>query len=127
MDPKKGKVENWVLDKDIGALALRQSGGAVMALADGFYFFDFKTGKYALIMEIEKDLPRTRLNDGKCDRRGRFFAGGMDDKEELKLCGLWRLDPDLTATKVDEGIICSNGPCWSPETRPSISRTPSRS
>lgn len=115
MDPKRGKVENWALDKDIGALALREGGGAVMALADGFYFFDFKTGKYELIMEIEKELERTRLNDGKCDRRGRFFAGGMDDKEELKICGLWRLDPDLTATKVDGGIICSNGPCWSPD------------
>ena len=31
------------------------------------------------------------------------------------MCGLWRLDPDLTVTKVDEGIICSNGPCWSPD------------
>jgi sugar lactone lactonase YvrE len=115
MNPKTGKVENWSLDKDIGAMALRKDGGAVMALADGFYFFDFKTGKEELITEIEADTPRTRLNDGKCDRRGRFFAGGMDDKEEFTICGIWRLDPDLSVTKVDEGIICSNGPCWSPD------------
>ena len=70
-----------------------------------------------LIIEIDADQPRTRLNDGKCDRRGRFFAGGMDDKEELKICGLWRLDPDLSVTKVEEGIICTNGPCWSPDNR----------
>ena len=117
MNPKSGKVENWTIDKDIGALALRKGGGAVMALADGFYFFDFKTGKYDLIIEIEPEEPRTRLNDGKCDRRGRFFAGGMDDREELKVCGLFRLDPDLKVTKVDGGIICSNGPCWSPDDR----------
>jgi sugar lactone lactonase YvrE len=115
LDPETGKVENWRLDKDIGALALRKGGGAVMALADGFYFFDFETGKLELITKIEDDNPRTRLNDGKCDRRGRFFAGGMDDKEELAICGLWRLDPDLSTTRVDEGIICSNGPCWSPD------------
>lgn len=115
MDPKTGKVENWTLDKDIGALALRKDGGAVMALADGFYFFDFETGKEELIVEIEADQPRSRLNDGKCDRRGRFFAGGMDDKEELGICGLWRLDPDLSVTRVEEGIICTNGPCWSPD------------
>ena len=115
MDPKTGKVENWRFEKDIGALALRKDGGAVMALGDGFYFFDFETGKMDLITEIEADNPRTRLNDGKCDRRGRFFAGGMDDKEELGICGLWRLDPDLSTTKVDGGIICSNGPCWSPD------------
>jgi len=45
------------------------------------------------------------------------LAGGMDDKEELKICGLWRLDPDLRETQVDNGIICTNGPCWSPDDR----------
>jgi sugar lactone lactonase YvrE len=89
----------------------------VLALADGFYFFDWTTGELDLIARIDADEPRTRLNDGKCDRRGRFFAGGMDDKEELKICGLWRLDPDLRVTKVDQGIICTNGPCWSPDNR----------
>jgi L-arabinonolactonase len=64
---------------------------------------------------IEADEPRSRLNDGKVDRRGRFVAGGMDDLEEKGLCGLWRLDPDFTTTKLDDGIICSNGPCWSPD------------
>jgi sugar lactone lactonase YvrE len=39
----------------------------------------------------------------------------MDDKAELEVCGLWRLDTDLSITKVDDGIICSNGPCWSPD------------
>ena len=87
------------------------------ALADGLYFFDFETEKLDLTTYVAAEQPRTRLNDGKCDRRGRFFAGGMDDKEELKVCGLWRLDPDLRVTKVDDGIICTNGPCWSPDDR----------
>ena len=115
MNPRTGKVENWALDHDVGALALRKDGGAVLALDDGFYFFDFDSGKLDLIQLVDAEQPRTRLNDGKCDRIGRFFAGGMDDKEELKNCSLWRLDPDLSVTKVEEGIICSNGPCWSPD------------
>lgn len=117
MDPRSGKVEHWSLNRDIGAMALRRGGGAVLALDDGFYFFDHATGKLDLIALVDADQPRTRLNDGKCDRRGRFFAGGMDDKEELKICGLYRLDPDLAITKVDDGIICSNGPCFSPDDR----------
>ncbi len=115
LNPRTGKVDTWSLEHDVGALALRQEGGAVLALDDGFYFFDFVRGQLELIQLIEADQPRTRLNDGKCDRRGRFFAGGMDDKEELKICGLWRLDRDLRVTRVDEGIICTNGPCWSPD------------
>jgi len=117
LDPKSGKLEHWNMDHDVGALALRRGGGAVMALDDGFYFFDYGAGKLDLITLIDADNPRTRLNDAKCDRRGRFFAGGMDDKEELKNCAIWRLDPDLRVTKVDEGIICSNGPCFSPDDR----------
>jgi sugar lactone lactonase YvrE len=115
LDPRSGKVESWALDRDVGAMALRRDGGAVLALDDGFYLFDFDSGALELISKVDADQPRTRLNDGKCDRRGRFFAGGMDDKEELTICGLWRLDGDLSVTKVDGGIICSNGPCWSPD------------
>ena len=115
LDPRSGKVEHWSLDRDVGAMALRGHGGLVLAVDDGFYFYDLDQQELELIHPVEADQPRSRLNDGKVDRRGRFFAGGMDDREVLKVCGLYRLDPDLSVTKVDEGIICSNGPCWSPD------------
>ena len=114
-DPATGDVRNWAVDRDIGAMALRENGGAILALNDGFYSFDFDSGALNRIALTTDNVERARLNDGKCDRKGRFFAGGMDDKEELGICGLWRLDPDLSVTKVDDGIICSNGPCWSPD------------
>jgi L-arabinonolactonase len=116
-DPRSGRTQHWAVDRDVGAMALRQGGGAVLALNDGFYLYDFKTAALDCVATITDDTTRARLNDGKCDRRGRFFAGGMDDKEELPLCSLWRLDPDLSVHKIDSGIICSNGPCWSPDDR----------
>lgn len=116
-DPRTGETRHWWLEHDVGALALRRGGGAVLALDDGFYTFDFARRQLELITHIDADQPRSRLNDGKCDRRGRFFAGGMDDQEELGLCSLWRLDPDFSVSRVDSGIICSNGPCWSPDDR----------
>lgn len=115
LDPRTGIVKNWSIDHDVGSMALRRSGGAVLALEDGFYFFDFATNALDLVAKVDADQARVRLNDGKCDRRGRFIAGGMDDKEELKICGLWRLDTDLRVTQLDSGIICTNGPCWSPD------------
>ncbi len=114
-DPQTEQVRNWSIPHDIGAMSLRKGGGAVLALADGFYTFDFATERLELITKIESDVTRTRLNDGKVDRKGRFFAGGMDDKEEAKICSLWRLDPDFSVHAVDNGIICANGPCWSPD------------
>ena len=116
-DPRTGRTQSWSLDHDVGAMALRKDGGAVLALDDGFYLFDFDTQLLELIQKIAPGQPRARLNDGKCDRRGRFLAGAMDDQEELKICGLWRLDPDLKVSQLEDGIICSNGPCWSPDDR----------
>src|SRR5258706_5768872 len=96
-------------------LTAKQLVGRRETFEKGLFFFQAEDGirdwsvtgvqTCALPISAKK---RPRLNDGKCDRRGRFFAGGMDDKEELKLCGLWRLDPDLSVTLVDDGIICSN-------------------
>ncbi|MEO0379891.1 MAG: SMP-30/gluconolactonase/LRE family protein [Pseudomonadota bacterium] len=114
-DPTTGEVKSWPLSKDIGAMAIREKGGAVLALSDGFYTYDFDSGEVELIAQVDDDPQRARLNDGKCDRAGRFFAGGMDDQEELGICGLWCLDTDLSVRKIEDGIICSNGPCWSPD------------
>jgi L-arabinonolactonase len=114
-DPRTGATKNWSLDADVGAMVLREQGGAVLAVSDGFYLFDFERAALEPIVRTDTHGGRVRLNDGKCDRRGRFFAGGMDDEEELGVCSLWRLDPDLSLTEIDTGIICSNGPCWSPD------------
>ena len=116
-DARTEKVRSWSLTHDVGAMALRERGGAMLALNDGFYAFDFESGNIDLVARITDDVSRVRLNDGKCDERGRFFAGGMDDQEELAICSLWRLDPDMRLTKVEDGITCSNAPCWSPDNR----------
>jgi L-arabinonolactonase len=116
-EPKSGAAKSWSIDKEVGAMALRKNGNAILALADGFYFFDFESEELQLIKAVDAENPRTRLNDGKVDRYGRFFAGAMDDKEELDNCSLWRMDPDLSLHEMDSGIICSNGPCWSPDNK----------
>ncbi|MBT3550532.1 MAG: SMP-30/gluconolactonase/LRE family protein [Rhodospirillaceae bacterium] len=116
MHPGTGKVESRLIaDHDVGAIAVRENGGLVAAMDDGFYFYDFDSGDLELIAAIEEDQPRTRLNDGKTDRAGRFIAGGMDDLEELAICGLWRLDTDLFVSRIGGDIICTNGPCFSPD------------
>jgi L-arabinonolactonase len=111
------EIRAWDLSQKIGSMALRRSGGAVLSLARGFHFFDFKTGEAELIVDPEPDKPNNRLNDGKVDKRGRFIAGSMDTMEKSKNGALYRLDPDLSVHKIEDGIIVSNGPCWSPDAR----------
>jgi len=107
--------QTWALPEHIGSMCLRADGGAVVSLRDGFHFFDFDSGTQTLIADPERDIRRTRMNDGKVDRQGRFLAGSMDYEEREPLAGLYRLDPDRTVTQLETGIIVSNGPCWSPD------------
>ena len=109
------EIRAWDVPERIGSMALRSRGGAVLSLANGFHFLDFRTGETQLIVDPEPDKPGNRLNDGKVDRRGRFVAGSMDMNEDGPNGSLYRLDADLSLHKLDSGIICSNGPCWSPD------------
>ena len=106
-------VRSWSVPEHIGSMCLREKGGAVVSLRNGFHFLDLETGEVRPIGDPEVGNRRTRMNDGKVDRQGRFVAGGMDYEEREPLSGLYRLDPDLSVTQLESGIIVSNGPCWS--------------
>jgi sugar lactone lactonase YvrE len=112
------ELRAWDVPQKIGSMAIRKDGeGAIISLQRGFHTLDFKSGDVELIHDPEPDAPGNRLNDGKVDRRGRFIAGSMDTNEEGPNGALYRLDPDFSVTKIDSGIICSNGPCFSPDDR----------
>lgn len=110
------ELRAWDVPGKIGSMALRKDGdGAIVSLQNGFYTLDFKTGDCDLIHDPEPGKTANRINDGKVDRRGRFFAGSMDTMEEGPNGALYRLDPDFAVTKVESDIIVSNGPCFSPD------------
>jgi sugar lactone lactonase YvrE len=54
-----------------------------------------------------------RMNDGKCDPQGRFWAGSMAFSGAPGRGALYRLDPDLTVTRVLDRCTISNGLDWS--------------
>ncbi|MGO4286843.1 SMP-30/gluconolactonase/LRE family protein [Bosea sp. TAB14] len=110
------EVRAWDVPQKIGSMALRKDGeGAIVSLQRGFHALDFKSGEITLIQDPEPDQPANRLNDGKVDKRGRFVAGSMDTQEEGANGALYSLSTDFKVTKLDTGIVCSNGPCWSPD------------
>ena len=90
----------------IGAVGLRQGGGFVLALASGFATFDPVTGAIQPIGQISLP-PECRLNDGRVDHQGRFWAGAMSEVDRFD-APLFRLDPDHAIHLMREGIGCSN-------------------
>src|ERR1700677_4649745 len=114
-DPRTGESRCWNTPGILGSLALRERGGAVLALGHGFHFFDFETGVATPIANPQTPGRATQFNDGKTDRRGRFFAGTVHTEARDPIAALYRLDPDLGVHETESGIIVSNGPCWSPD------------
>ena len=109
-----GRRRTWPLPEHVGSIALREKGGAICSLRSGFHALDFETGTVTKLVDVGSH-PRTRINDGKVDLQGRFIAGSMDYEEREPLCASYRLDADHSVTRIDDDIICSNGPCWSPD------------
>jgi len=114
-DVNGGDRKTWSVPEPIGSMALRADGGAVVSLRSGFYLFDFESGETELIQRTQPEAMTCRMNDGKTDRQGRFVAGSMDHEESAPVGKLFRLDPNLSVTTLDHGIVCSNGPCFSPD------------
>jgi sugar lactone lactonase YvrE len=114
-DPGSGDTKRWdVACGYLGSLALRTGGGAILVMDDGFHAFDFETGATTAIAEPEAGRDDLCFNDCKVDRQGRLIAVSMHTGSSEPVAGLYRLDTDLTCTKLDGGFICPNGPCWSP-------------
>jgi len=111
------ELRAWQVPQKIGSMALRKGGGAIVSLARGLHTLDFESGDIQLITDPEPELLNNRLNDGKVDAQGRFVFGSMDTLEEGPNGALYCLDTDMSVRKLDDHIIVSNGPCWSPDGR----------
>lgn len=100
------------MPRHVCSLLPRASGGFVGGGYDGFLALgpDFSI---EVIGNPEPGLPRNRFNDGKLDRSGRLWAGTMDRTEQGAAGSLYRLDPDLTWSRIDSGYHVTNGPAFS--------------
>jgi L-arabinonolactonase len=128
LDPKTNNIKTWKTPKAIGSFAIREKGGAVIAMTDGFYMFDFATGSATAVKDGIVAKAGTTFNDGKTDARGRFIAGTLDSKFKGSVGSIFSLDASLKCSVLEPAIGCTNGPCFSPDNKTfycsdSVSRT----
>lgn len=121
------RAVKWETEDFPTALALAsRSGKGVLALASGVAEFDFAEGRAR--MRCSPDgMEGNRLNEGKCDARGRFWVGSMQtnlnrdgsERETDRNSGaLFRVDADFSASRHSArefGI--SNTIAWAPDGR----------
>jgi sugar lactone lactonase YvrE len=115
--PASGARNEWLIGCTVGSIGLRQGGGLIVASRRGLEALDLKSGALTAIADPEAGLADRRLNDGKVDRAGRFWAGSVNDPGLEPLGRLYRFDPDGRTSAHDEGIVMSNSVAFAPDDR----------
>lgn len=126
-------TEGWDVPTRPGSIAFREGRGRepdcplLVSFEDAFSLYNPSTGKRvpaAAAGEPDEyeQLPNTRLNDGRCDRRGRFVCGGvnleniLEPKEVWKpLTRVFRMEKGKGVRRImpDEEFRCYNSTCFS--------------
>lgn len=113
---KDGARSTWDMPERIGWVLPRASRpGFIAGFKSGFAALSLDPFAITPIGAPEPERTANRLNDAKVDARGRIWAGSMDDDEKQESGALYRLDPSLTWTRMDDGYRVANGPTFSPD------------
>jgi sugar lactone lactonase YvrE len=122
-DPATGVDREIVVGQPVGAIAPSEDGTYVAAARDGFGRLDVGAGTFELAAAVERDDASTRMNDGKVDPAGRFWAGTMALDTRPDAGSLYRFDPDGSVTRHLTGLTISNGLDWTADGRTMYSST----
>lgn len=113
-----GKVEKRTLPKYVGYIAPTEKKDIVLVgLQDGVYLYDFGDSTLSFIGGPVGHDPLTyRFNDGKCDAKGRVWAGTASWFEERFDSSLYRVEGGAF-TPMLSGVNVSNGLGWTADNK----------
>ena len=113
------RPDGWVadagalrIDGPLGAAAPAAGGGWVVAAGPGFARLS-EDGALDWLARPDAARPDVRMNDGACDRAGRFWAGTMAYDTRPGAGTLYRLDPGGACHAMVTATTISNGLGWS--------------
>lgn len=116
VDWKSNTFQKYDVGQELGVMALREEGGIVVAVRDGFGFYNEQDGKLTLIPNSpELHIRERRMNDGAVDPAGRFFAGTMEYDGANSTGNLYRLNHDHSWNHLESNLNITNGMGWSPD------------
>ena len=113
LNTKTKKKKIIKVNKEIGFITHVKENIFILGLKSELRFVNLKTKKIIKSIQIEKNKPMNRLNDGKTDLQGRLWFGTMDNSErKIKNGSLYCLDKKLILHKVDTNYYITNGPAF---------------
>jgi len=123
LDAQSGAIESFALPFDIGSFVFCADGSLVAGTRAGFQHIGLEGGEaegQAHCRQLADPLAHNRrlmLNDGKCDRRGRYWCASVHSDFIGRAAALYRFDAQSGAVRIDGGFIIGNGIAFSPDDR----------
>lgn len=115
-DPITGELASFLCRQEIGAVIPAENGRLLLLLRGGIYSSNMSGSETILMVPLESDKPKNRMNDAKCDPNGRLWAGTMDADGVDESGALYRYD-NRGLVKILDSVTVSNGLGWSPDGR----------
>jgi L-arabinonolactonase len=103
-----------ILPERLGSFALTNDPKVYLgAFENGFARFSIEKSTFEMLSPVTQKTPHLRMNDGRVDRSGTFWAGSMAEKESTTPSGsLWRYDGCGNASAHLDNIRIPNSLCW---------------
>jgi sugar lactone lactonase YvrE len=108
------KVLSWSFDDTVSAAGWVSQETLLIASARALFLFNMEKATIELIVDLEKDNPITRSNDGRADPFGGFWIGTMGLDAEIGAGAIYRFYRG-ELRKVHDNITISNAICFSPD------------
>lgn len=112
LDPVTGVNESRTTSGRPGSFGLTDTPGRLLvAMENELVWFDWSTGAEERWVELEHAGAGNRLNDGRCDHRGRFIVGTMypDTTKRKSVGSLYQVEPDGSVRTIQSDIGVPNG------------------
>ncbi|MEM7523996.1 MAG: SMP-30/gluconolactonase/LRE family protein [Pseudomonadota bacterium] len=114
-DADGGDVATVPTIERLGSFAFDPDDNLLAAFESGLFRWDLDRDRLERLTDFEPTHPTSRMNDGRCDRRGRFVAGGIDEDGLKQTSSLIRFEN--RAEVLETGIGVANSICFSPDGR----------
>lgn len=119
-DPVSGTDRSWPMGGRPTAIALTaEKERLLVAVENALGWLNLESGEFTSWLVLEEQRPGVRLNDGRCDRAGRFWVGGMFVPTSARRFEgrLHRVDPGGGFVTTRDKVGVSNGLAFSPDGR----------
>lgn len=111
-NPETNKNSSLETPTRIGTVVPKNEDTVLIALEDGVYNMNLKTGKTSLFVDMTVPLKGRRFNDGKCDPAGRFWVGSMHMQQKTGEASLYTFDAYGNTEIKKDSVTISNGIVW---------------